>query len=752
MPRRFQETSLQRVLVLFTVIVALAASPALAAKRVALVIGNNNYTTLPNLNNAKKDAEGMASKLRGLGFDVILKTNAGSRTIGRALADFENRLAKADVALVFYAGHGIQANGKNHLIPSDANIEVEEDLRFESVDAQEFLQAMNRAGTPLNIVILDACRDNPLPRRSRSAARGLAIPAAPAGIKGTAIVYSAAPGQTAQDGPRGGHGVFTGALLKVLDEPGLKLEDVFKKTARLVAASTRGKQDPWINSSVKGDFYFKPGHVSTSSSASSADKETVFWQSIKDSDDVDNFLAYLEQYPKGSFAALARIKLKKLKRSRVASLTSSGSKEAGQVLKKSSKPSPSSSLSDKQHIKIKIAVTNFIASTSDVKKYVNDFATVISEDLERSSLFKPIDNSAFIQLAQARNTLPSFGNWRGLSARNLVQGHIQRVADGRLRIEFRLWDVFAEQQMVGLAYFTVPHNWRRVAHIIADAIYKRVTGKIGNFDSRIVYVSKTGPTDRKITRLAIMDQDGKNHTFLTNGNSLVATPRFSPNQQLITYQSHYRDVPRVYNFNIDTGRQEVAGDFSNVTSEPRFSPDGKKVILSMANDGNMDIYTVEMETDNVIRLTKGSDTNASPGYSPDGKNVVFSSTRSGNQQLFVMSADGGQIQKISRGEGTYSTPVYSPDGKLIAAVKKSGGKSHLVVMSSDGRGEKSLKTGGDDGTPSSPSWSPNSQAILYSRETGTRQKLYVYTLKSGYEYEVATPFNAIEGNWSKVIR
>jgi formylglycine-generating enzyme required for sulfatase activity len=301
----------KRFLVLALLMMAFAVSPAQAAKRVALVIGNNNYTTLPNLNNAKKDAEGMAAKLRGLGFDVILKTNAGVRAIGRALADFENRLAKADVALVFYAGHGIQANGKNHLIPSDARIEVEEDLRFGSIDSQEFLHAMNRAGTPLNIVILDACRDNPLPRRSRSAERGLSIQAVPTGIKGTAVVYSAAPGQKAQDGPRGGHGVFTGALLKVLDEPGLKLEDVFKKTARRVASLTRGKQDPWINSSVKGDFYFKPGGASPRLTTKSADKETVFWQSIKDSNNAEDYKDYLMQYPSGTFARLAKRRIEK---------------------------------------------------------------------------------------------------------------------------------------------------------------------------------------------------------------------------------------------------------------------------------------------------------------------------------------------------------------------------------------------------------------------------------------------------------
>jgi hypothetical protein len=305
----------------------LVVSPALSAKRVALVIGNNDYATLPKLNNAKKDAQGMAAKLRDLGFDVILRVNASRREMGRTLADFEHRIASADVALVFYAGHGIQADGKNYLIPSDARIEIEEDLRFESIDAQEFFLTMKRAGTSLNIVIMDACRDNPLPRRTRSAIRGLVISPVPAGIKGTAIVYSAAPGQTAQDGPLGGHGVFTGALLKVLDEPGLKLEDVFKKTAIIVASITRGKQDPWINSSIKGDFYFKssspaisrPMPPTTSSGAGS--NEGIFWNSIKDSNNKDNFLAYLGQFPKGTFVKLARIKLNRLKGNQATTLT-----------------------------------------------------------------------------------------------------------------------------------------------------------------------------------------------------------------------------------------------------------------------------------------------------------------------------------------------------------------------------------------------------------------------------------------------
>jgi len=299
---------------------------AVAAKRVALVIGTDRYATLPSLNNAATDARGMAKKLKRFGFDVILKLNASQRAIGRALDDFENRLRQAEVGLVFYAGHGIQARGKNWLIPADATVETEADLRYEGISAGDFLGAMERAGSQLNIVILDACRDNPLPKRTRSAARGLTVPVIPSGLKGTAIVYSASPGETAEDGPKGSHGVFTGELLKVLDRPGLKLEDVFKETARRVSSRTNGRQKPWINSSVTGDFYFKtasrpqakrrpttPPSTSGGTAASSAEMEALFWQSIQNSRDAADFNAYITQYPNGTFTGLARNRLKGLK-------------------------------------------------------------------------------------------------------------------------------------------------------------------------------------------------------------------------------------------------------------------------------------------------------------------------------------------------------------------------------------------------------------------------------------------------------
>ena len=319
---------MHRLLTIAALVLSVGISSAEAAKRVALVIGNNSYKTLPDLNNARTDARGMAAKLKELGWSVILKQDASRRDISRSLADFEGRLKDAEVGLVFYAGHGIQKNGTNYLVPSNAQIEIEEDLRLEGVDAGEFLNTMERAGAPLNIVILDACRDNPLPKRSRSGARGLSAPAIPKGIKGTAIFYSAAPGQVAQDGPSGGHGVFTGELLKVLDQPGLKLEEVFKQTATKVAAVTNGSQDPWINSSVKGDFYFRDGqkpikHLHKDNKKSdNSNLEAAFWSSIQGSENPADYEDYLLQFKNGIFTRLAQRRVKELRRQQAEARTS----------------------------------------------------------------------------------------------------------------------------------------------------------------------------------------------------------------------------------------------------------------------------------------------------------------------------------------------------------------------------------------------------------------------------------------------
>ena len=278
-----------------------------------------------------------------------------------------------------------------------------------------------------------------------------------------------------------------------------------------------------------------------------------------------------------------------------------------------------------------------------------DLAGVIVADLERSGLFRPVDREAFIERNIGVNVRPRFNDWRVINALALVTGRAVQHSDGRLLVEFRLWDVVAEEQMAGLQFFTTPENWRRIGHLVADAIYERLTGETGYFDTRIVYVSESGPKNNRVKKLAIMEQDGFGQSELTRGSALALTPRFSPTAQEITYLSYYRNKPRVYLLNIETGQQEVVGDFPGMTFAPRFSPDGQKIIMSLERNGNSNIYTMDLRTRETRRLTSSLAIDTAPCYAPDGSQVVFESDRMGSQQLYVMEADGTNVRRISYG-------------------------------------------------------------------------------------------------------
>jgi len=408
-----------------------------------------------------------------------------------------------------------------------------------------------------------------------------------------------------------------------------------------------------------------------------------------------------------------------------------------------------------------IAIPDFYDPATEVSKNGSakelgaKIAKVVTNDLDNSGLFKSIDPRAFVQTPESMSVQPRFADWRVINAQALVTGKSDIAPDGRLKVEFRLWDIFAETQMTGLAYTTLPENWRRIAHMISDQIYKRLTGEEGYFDSRIVYIAETGSPLHRVKRLAIMDQDGANNRYLTNGDHLVLTPRFSPTSQEITYLSYFNNRPRVYLYNIDTGQQEVLGDFPGMTFAPRFSPDGNKVIMSMAVNGNSDIYVMDLRTRQTRRLTNSPAIDTSPCYSPDGKHIVYNSDQGGTQQLYVMDSDGGNSKRISFGDGRYATPVWSPRGDLIAFTKLKGNRFYIGVMRPDGSQERILTESYlDEG----PTWSPNGRVIMFFRQkpenadgSGGRTRLYSVDL-TGYNLrEVLTPTDASDPAWSPLL-
>ncbi len=399
---------------------------------------------------------------------------------------------------------------------------------------------------------------------------------------------------------------------------------------------------------------------------------------------------------------------------------------------------------------LSIAIPAFVGAGGEAE-IARKIAAVVEADLKRSGLFAPIDHGAFIEKIGNPDNMPRFADWKVINAQAVVVGRVVREADGRLRTEFRLWDVFAAEQLTGQQFFTTNENWRRVAHIIADAIYERLTGEKGYFDTRIVFVSETGGKAKRRKRLTIMDQDGENLRFLTNGNDLVLTPRFSPSRQEVTYMSFAGGEPRVYLLNIETGQREIVGNFPNMTFAPRFSPDGQQVIMSLQHGGNANIYTMDLRTRKTTRLTSASAIDTSPSYAPDGTKIVFESDRGGRQQLYVMAASGGKAKRISFGTGSYSTPVWSPRGDLIAFTKRSGGKFLIGVMKTDGSRERILTEGFHN---EGPTWAPNGRTLMFFRETpGANGGPNLYTIDlTGYnELKVKTPGFASDPAWSPLL-
>jgi TolB protein len=397
-----------------------------------------------------------------------------------------------------------------------------------------------------------------------------------------------------------------------------------------------------------------------------------------------------------------------------------------------------------------IALPEFIAGSPGDVEMARTVTQVITNDLGHSGLFAPIDPAAYIERIANFDAVPRFPDWRAINAQALVTGRVARQGDGRLRAEFRLWDVLGGQPQDGKQYQATPDNIRRIGHIISDQIYERLTGEKGYFDSRVVFIDETGPRDRRVKRLTMMDQDGANARYLTRGEDLVLTPRFSPASQEITYMSYGQGDPRVYLLNIESGQREVVGNFPGMTFAPRFSPDGGSVIMSLQRGGNSNIFVMNLGSKAITRLTDSAAIDTSPSYAPDGSRICFESDRGGRQQIYVMAASGGNPQRISFGEGSYSTPVWSPRGDVIAFTKQSGGQFAIGVMNPDGKEERILTAGYHN---EGPTFAPNGRVLMFFRDPGGNAgpALYTVDLTGRNEQKVPTPSYASDPAWSPLL-
>ncbi len=392
---------------------------------------------------------------------------------------------------------------------------------------------------------------------------------------------------------------------------------------------------------------------------------------------------------------------------------------------------------------VPIAVTRFVGDGPAADKVTS----VAFNDFKRSVFLTPVGD---IQDVANPDQAPPMDGFRTLNAQYVLTGRVADGGDGRLKTQFRLWDVASGAQVAGEQYVTDANNARRVAHIVADAVFTRATGEKGFFDTRVVFIDESGPATRRRKRLAIMDQDGASVRYLTRGEDLVVTPRFSPTSQEITYMAFGGAEPKVMLMNIETGQREPVGNFPGMTFAPRFGPNGQKIIMSLSEGETTNLYTMSIGSQQTTRLTDTAAIDTAPSYSPDGAQIVFESDRGGSQQIYVMAADGGAARRISFGDGRYSTPVWSPKGDFVAFTKQGKGDFAIGVMKPDGSGERILTEGFHN---EGPTWAPNGLFLMFFRDPGGSggSRIYMTDVFGRQEFPVPTPNYASDPAWSPLL-
>lgn len=396
-----------------------------------------------------------------------------------------------------------------------------------------------------------------------------------------------------------------------------------------------------------------------------------------------------------------------------------------------------------------VALPDFLSDSAEGAEYAQRIGRVVAADLSGTGLFREIPAQAHIGRIDSFDAPVRFADWKAVNAQGLLVGAVSLRGD-QLVVRFRIYDVFAGAELgTGLQFTGTTDGWRRMAHKIADAIYGRITGEGGYFDSRVVFVSETGPKDARLKRLAIMDYDGANLDYLTDSADLVLAPRFSPNGDRVLYTSYASGFPRIHVLDIARAQRQVLESGQGTMSfAPRFAPDGNTVIYSLTEGGNTDLYTLNLSSGERRRLTQAPSIETAPSFSPDGRQLVFESDRSGTQQLYVMPANGGEARRISFGRGRYGTPVWSPRGDMIAFTKQNQGRFHIGVMRTDGSDERLLTASFlDEG----PTWAPNGRVLMFTRETrgaDGRPVLHTIDISGRNLRPVSTPDGASDPSWS----
>ena len=409
-------------------------------------------------------------------------------------------------------------------------------------------------------------------------------------------------------------------------------------------------------------------------------------------------------------------------------------------------------LQTSRYSKLSIAINNFACSHKSLYSDYLKLNSIIISDLIISGLYNILDNINVIDRKFGISHVPNFAEWKKIKADILVNGEIRKESRNHYKIYFNVWDIILNKLLLSKSFSIQRQDLNLGSHIIANHIYELLTGAKGYFDSKIAYISEVYSRKKKIKRLAVMNFDGTNNQFLTDGKNIVLNPEFSSDGKKILYVSYAKKMPQVFLKHLYTGEEVIIGNFPGMSFAPQFSPDDKKIIFSVAKKGATNLFQMDIATQNITKITNNFSINTSPSYSPDGEQIVMNSDYGGSTQIYIMNKDGSNKHRISFGGGSYREPSWSPRGDYILFTKIEKGEGFMIgIMKPDGSGEKILTKGFQ---VEKPAWCPNGRVIIFTKlkvnsKIGLHEP-YLYTIDISVFNErlIPTPKAASHAAWA----
>lgn len=409
-------------------------------------------------------------------------------------------------------------------------------------------------------------------------------------------------------------------------------------------------------------------------------------------------------------------------------------------------------VSGKNYKLTKIAINHFLTQKYEEKIIAKEIRDTVCKNLSDSGIFSIVAENNFIEQNKGSEFIPFFEAWKKINATILVNGSLTKNRKNNYTIVISIWDNILAKKILHRKITFSEKSIQKTSHIISDHIYQEIIGEKGYFDSKILYVAEKVIENKIFTRIAMMNQDGKEHKYLTNGKFISISPKISPDKENIAYVDFRAGISKIFLRNLYSGQENLLTNMKGSIFSPRFSRNGKKILFSLAKKGATNIFKFDINTKKISVLTRNIYINTSPQFSPDDKKIIFTSNRLGTAKIYTMNEEGKNVVKITEKPGSHLEPKWSPDGKYISYINLRRKLGYYINIINTKTGEETTVVKSD--VIHGYCWCPNSKYILFSEAIGNKEeeKKTIYKLQkinifNKHKTTINTPYSASDPIW-----